>query len=113
MKSACCFCALLAALLLPLRAGSQEAKKIKIGYPAIAYNQIHVWVAKDAGLFKRYGLDAELVFFRGGQLATQALVAGDPPRRASRDTTSRSSARRKTPTPIRWSASRASARSSS
>lgn len=57
----------------------QELKKIKIGYPAISYNQIHIWVAKDAGLFKRHGLDAELVFFRGGQLATQALVAGDPP----------------------------------
>jgi len=57
----------------------QELKKIKIGYPAISYNQIHIWVAKDAGLFKRYGLDAELIFFRGGQLATQALVAGDPP----------------------------------
>ncbi len=58
---------------------SQEPKKIKIGYPAISYNQIHIWVAKEAGLFKRYGLDAELVFFRGGQMATQALVAGDPP----------------------------------
>src|SRR3954466_2412248 len=58
---------------------AQEPKKIKIGYPAIAYNQIHIWVGKDAGLFKHYGLDAELVFFRGGQLATQALVAGAPP----------------------------------
>src|SRR3989338_440911 len=57
----------------------QELKKIKIGYPAISYNQIHIWVAKDAGIFKKYGLDAELIFFRGGQLATQALVAGDPP----------------------------------
>ncbi len=67
-------------LLLPLSsARSQEIKKIQIGYPAIASNQIHIWVAKDAGLFKRYGLDAELIFFRGGQLATQALVAGDPP----------------------------------
>ena len=57
----------------------QELKKIKIGYPATSYNQIHIWVAKEAGLFKKYGLDVELVFFRGGQLATQALVAGDPP----------------------------------
>jgi ABC-type nitrate/sulfonate/bicarbonate transport system substrate-binding protein len=30
-------------------------------------------------LFKKYGLDAEIIFFRGGQMATQALVAGDPP----------------------------------
>lgn len=57
----------------------QELKRIKIGYPAIAYNQIHIWVAREAEIFKRYGLDAELIFFRGGQLATQALVAGDPP----------------------------------
>lgn len=60
-------------------AGAQDLKRIKIGYPAISYNQIHIWVAKDAGLFRKQGLDAEIVFFRGGQTATQALVAGDPP----------------------------------
>lgn len=60
-------------------AGAQELKKIKIGYPAISYNQIHIWVAHDAGLFRKHGLDTEIVFFRGGQMATQALVAGDPP----------------------------------
>jgi ABC-type nitrate/sulfonate/bicarbonate transport system substrate-binding protein len=58
-------------------AQAQELKKIKIGYPAISYNQIHIWVAKDAGLFRKHGLDAEIIFFRGGQMATQALVAGD------------------------------------
>jgi NitT/TauT family transport system substrate-binding protein len=81
MKSLRTICAVVAVyLLIPLGAAqSQELKKIKIGYPAVASNQIHIWVAKDAGLFKRYGLDAELIFFRGGQLATQALVAGDPP----------------------------------
>jgi NitT/TauT family transport system substrate-binding protein len=72
-------CALLVFFFSLSTAHAQEAKKIKIGYPAIASNQIHIWVAKDAGLFKHYGLDPELVFFRGGQLATQALVAGDPP----------------------------------
>src|ERR1041384_6063680 len=66
-------------LLLTPAALAQELKRIKIGYPTISYNQIHIWVAKDAGLFKKYGLDAEIIFFRGGQMATQALVAGDPP----------------------------------
>src|SRR3970040_1425410 len=72
----------IAVLLLCVYAASaraQDLKKIKIGYPAISYNQIHIWVAKDAGLFRKQGLDAEVIFFRGGQLATQALVAGDPP----------------------------------
>jgi len=68
-----------AALFALASAHAQELKKIKIGYPAISYNQIHIWVAKDAGLFQKHGLDAEIVFFRGGQMATQALVAGDPP----------------------------------
>lgn len=71
--------AVLLAFPVPARLEAQELRKIKIGYPAISYNQVHIWVAKEAGLFKRHGLDAELVFFRGGQLATQALVAGDPP----------------------------------
>lgn len=81
MKAYQCIVIFVAFLLFPTAAilEGQELKKIKIGYPAISYNQIHIWVAKDAGLFKRYGLDAELIFFRGGQLATQALVAGDPP----------------------------------
>ena len=69
--------------ILQLFAGAdvegQELRKIKIGYPAISYNQVHIWIAKDAGIFRRHGLDAEVIFFRGGQMATQALVAGDPP----------------------------------
>lgn len=72
-----------ALLILQLFAGAnvdgQDLKKIKIGYPAISYNQIHIWIAKDAGIYRRHGLDAEVIFFRGGQMATQALVAGDPP----------------------------------
>jgi len=69
------------ALSLSLAASpsAQELKKIKIGYPAISYNQVHIWVAKEANLFRKHGLDAEIIFFRGGQIATQALVAGDPP----------------------------------
>jgi NitT/TauT family transport system substrate-binding protein len=70
---------LLSLFFFALPARAQELKKIKIGYPAISYNQIHIWIAKDAGLFRKHGLDAEIVFFRGGQMATQALVAGDPP----------------------------------
>lgn len=31
------------------------------------------------GLFNKYGLEVEQILFRGGQVATQALVSGDPP----------------------------------
>jgi ABC-type nitrate/sulfonate/bicarbonate transport system substrate-binding protein len=35
------------------------------------------WIAKDAGLFKKYGLDAELIFINGSTRGIQSLVAGD------------------------------------
>jgi NitT/TauT family transport system substrate-binding protein len=79
MKVSLPFAALVLLSLACRPADAQELKKLKVGYPAISYNQVHIWVAKDAGLFRKQGLDVEIVFFRGGQTATQALVAGDPP----------------------------------
>lgn len=58
---------------------AQELKRIRIGYPSLSFRQSNVWVAKEEGLFKKYGLEVEPIFLRGGQMATQALVAGDPP----------------------------------
>ena len=58
---------------------AQELKKVRFGYPSLGFRQGHIWVAKDEGLFKKYGLDVEPIFLRGGQLAIQALAGGDPP----------------------------------
>src|SRR6476661_7916478 len=60
-------------------ASAQALKKIRIGYPSLSFRQSNVWVAKEMGLFAKYGLEVEPIFLRGGQMATQALVAGDPP----------------------------------
>ena len=58
---------------------AQALKKIKIGYPSLSFRQSNVWVAKEQGLFNKYGLEVEPILFRGGQVATQALASGDPP----------------------------------
>src|SRR5262245_56289322 len=60
-------------------AQSQPLTKIRIGYPSISSRQAQLWVAKDEGIFRKYGLDVELIFLRGGQVAIQALTGGDPP----------------------------------
>ena len=60
-------------------AHAQALKKIKIGYPSLSFRQSNVWVAREMGLFNKYGLEVEPILFRGGQVATQALVSGDPP----------------------------------
>lgn len=59
--------------------GAQPAQKIRIGYPSISSRQAQLWIAKDEGIFRKYGLDVELIFLRGGQVAIQALTGGDPP----------------------------------
>jgi ABC-type nitrate/sulfonate/bicarbonate transport system substrate-binding protein len=58
---------------------AQGLKKIRIGYPSLSFRQSNVWVAKEMGLFNKYGLEVEPIYLRGGQMATQALVAGEPP----------------------------------
>ena len=58
---------------------AQTLKKIKIGYPSLSFRQSNVWVAREMGLFNKYGLEVEPILFRGGQVATQALVSGEPP----------------------------------
>jgi NitT/TauT family transport system substrate-binding protein len=68
-----------ASLLIVSTAHGQTLKKIKIGYPSLSFRQSNVWVAREMGLFAKYGLEVEPILFRGGQVATQALVSGDPP----------------------------------
>ena len=76
---------ILSAIVLSLEmifAGSlvaQELKRVRFGYPSLGFRQGHIWVAKDEGIFKKYGLDVEPIFLRGGQMAIQALASGDPP----------------------------------
>jgi NitT/TauT family transport system substrate-binding protein len=66
-------------LLVRASAQAQPLRKIRIGYPSISSRQAQLWVAKDEGIFRKQGLDVELIFLRGGQVAIQALTGGDPP----------------------------------
>ena len=74
--------AMVSALIQLCGSGSlsaQELKRIRIGYPSTSFRQGNVWAAKEMGFFKKQGLEVEPIFLRGGQVATMALAAGDPP----------------------------------
>ncbi|MBI2363770.1 MAG: ABC transporter substrate-binding protein [Deltaproteobacteria bacterium] len=79
MKRALVLSVLLVLSLSSLSADAQPLKRIKIGYPSLSFRQSNVWVARETGIFNKYGLEVEPILFRGGQVATQALVSGDPP----------------------------------
>lgn len=40
-------------------------------------SSVPFWVAKEAGLFKKHGLDIDLLFINGSTRAVQSLIAGD------------------------------------
>ena len=74
----------LAVFTLALTIGSTrpvhaQLTKINVGYSAISGDALPAWIAKDAGIFERNGLDVQLVFFTGGTTAVMALVSADTP----------------------------------
>ncbi len=52
------------------------AAKYVIGYTTISFARAPVWIANDLGLYEKNGVDAEVVFLRGGTIGTQALISG-------------------------------------
>ena len=56
--------------------GGQLAN-VTIAYTSISPQYAPVWIAKEAGFFLKNGVNAQLVYMRGGVIATQALVSDD------------------------------------
>jgi ABC-type nitrate/sulfonate/bicarbonate transport system substrate-binding protein len=69
--------ALAAAVAGPLRAEAQDLTKVTIALPVLASVVMPLHYARDAGIFKKNGLDVELPVFRGGPPANAALLSGD------------------------------------
>ena len=68
-------------LLSPLSfsAASAQLTKMTVGYAAVSGAHLPAWMAKDAEIFQKNGLDVQLVYFRGGTTAMMALVARETP----------------------------------
>lgn len=86
MKSPRCSFTRLAGVLLaavaavlagPLRSEGQELTKVTIALPVLASVVMPLHYAREAGIFKKHGLDVDLPLFRGGPPASAALLSGD------------------------------------
>jgi ABC-type nitrate/sulfonate/bicarbonate transport system substrate-binding protein len=69
------FIAALLAVLLTASAASAEP--LRIAYTSIGIIFAPLWTTQAAGIFKKYGLDVELLYIGGGPPSLQALLAGD------------------------------------
>ncbi len=57
-------------------ASAQGLQKVRMGYPAFSLTFLTFFVAKDAGIYKKHGLDVDMVQMAGA-VQTSALVAGE------------------------------------
>jgi NitT/TauT family transport system substrate-binding protein len=55
----------------------EKLEKMNVGYSAQAGAFAPIWITKEAGLFKKNGLDANLIFIPGGPTAAAAMLAGE------------------------------------
>jgi len=69
----------LLAVALNVAPAQGQTRRVLLGYASLSSNQTPLWVAKEEGIFKKYGLDPELILIEGGTRGAQALISGDLP----------------------------------
>ncbi len=75
--------ALLALLYAPILPQSpavgadRPLQKINVAYSSISGNMAPLWVTQEKGLFRKHGLDVQVVLIESGTTTAQSLVAGD------------------------------------
>jgi ABC-type nitrate/sulfonate/bicarbonate transport system substrate-binding protein len=55
---------------------AQDPRKVRLAYSAFSISFLNLFVARDAGLFKKYGVEPELVQM-AGPLPVAALASGE------------------------------------
>jgi len=55
---------------------SKPLKRIRVGVPSIGMSNIIIFITKEARLFEKYGLDAEVITMNGSGLSSKALIGG-------------------------------------
>ncbi len=68
---------MLVLFLAPCAFSQAKLEKMHVGYSAQAGAFAPIWITKEAGFFKRHGLEVDLVFIPGGPTAAAALMAGE------------------------------------
>ena len=56
---------------------AQQLTPVPVGIAGLNNNSIHSFISRDAGLFRKYGLDPKLIVFQAGSLLAQAAMAGE------------------------------------
>ena len=67
---------LLVVLATPSINAAETLQKLRLAYASVTTAFAVPWITKEAGLFRRHGLDVEIVYIASGPRTIQTLVAG-------------------------------------
>jgi NitT/TauT family transport system substrate-binding protein len=84
MRAWCCLRSVLVALfavsaVTPASLSFAQDKKLDsftISYASVSGTRAPLWIAKDLGLFEKYGLDVNLIYIASGVISVNALLGG-------------------------------------
>src|SRR5689334_13761226 len=62
---------------VPTPAQTKPLKKINVGVPSVSVANIIIYVTKEAKLYEKYGLDAQVIAMNGSGIASKALIGGN------------------------------------
>src|SRR5258706_156885 len=65
------FCAAVAA------AEEKKLEPLAVSYASVTGSRAPIWIARELGLFEKYGLDLKLINISSGSTSIQALLGGD------------------------------------
>ena len=57
--------------------GQTRSMPVRVAYSALSAGIGVLWLTHEQGIFRKHGLDSNLVYMRSGTTATQALLAGE------------------------------------
>jgi ABC-type nitrate/sulfonate/bicarbonate transport system substrate-binding protein len=68
---------LLILILSAARSDAAEPRKLALAYSSVGPMAAGVWMAKEAKIFEKYGLQTDVIFISSGPVVVQALISGD------------------------------------
>lgn len=71
------FCVAMLLALTPVSISAQKLDRAILAFGSSGGNLTPFWVGREAGLYRQYGLNVDVVFFRGSTIAINALATKD------------------------------------
>src|SRR6266508_5372741 len=62
--------------VVKLTAQEKKLDSVTISYASVSGTRAPLWIAKDLGLFEKYGLDGNLIYIASGVTSVNALLGG-------------------------------------